>query len=164
MALSVGVCTHLSQCHLGRGLPPYQVASWSIQPFCHNRQAPKIGGGAAVPTLGGAGSHLTQWPGPSPTSIPIGILIHPTVWPQYTNVTRQTHIDRQQYDSIRRTILQTVTQKLQGQKCNNKDAKKKNNKVTKYKIHYRPNHHDHCGMILFKTIQSKIWFNLYSIT
>ena len=25
--------------------------------------------------------------GPRPTSIPNGILIHPTVWPQYTNVT-----------------------------------------------------------------------------
>jgi len=24
---------HLTQCHLGWGLPPYQVASWSIQPF-----------------------------------------------------------------------------------------------------------------------------------
>ena len=27
---------HLTQCRLGRGLPPYQVASWSIQPFGHN--------------------------------------------------------------------------------------------------------------------------------
>ena len=26
----------ITQCRLGRGLPPYQVASWSIQPFCHN--------------------------------------------------------------------------------------------------------------------------------
>jgi len=37
--------SHLIQYRLGRGLPPYQVASWSI---------------------------------------------HPTIWPQYTNVTRQT--------------------------------------------------------------------------
>jgi len=28
--------SHLTQCHLGWGLPPCQVASWSIQPFCHN--------------------------------------------------------------------------------------------------------------------------------
>jgi len=29
--------THLTQCGLlGRGLPLYQVASWSIQPFDHN--------------------------------------------------------------------------------------------------------------------------------
>ena len=27
---------HLTQCRLGRGLPPYQVVSWSIQPFGHN--------------------------------------------------------------------------------------------------------------------------------
>ena len=27
---------HLTQCRLGRGLPKYQVASWSIQPFAHN--------------------------------------------------------------------------------------------------------------------------------
>jgi len=30
-------------------------------------------------------------PGPKPTSVPSGVLIHPTVWPQHTNVTdRQT--------------------------------------------------------------------------
>jgi len=27
---------HLKQCRLGRGLPPYKVASSSIQPFDHN--------------------------------------------------------------------------------------------------------------------------------
>ena len=27
---------HLTQCRLSLGLPPYQVASWSIQPFGHN--------------------------------------------------------------------------------------------------------------------------------
>jgi len=27
---------HLTQCRLGRGLPPYQVASWFIQQFNHN--------------------------------------------------------------------------------------------------------------------------------
>jgi len=27
---------HLTRCRLGWGLPPYQVASWSIQPFGHN--------------------------------------------------------------------------------------------------------------------------------
>jgi len=56
----------------------------------------KVGAVHAVPlSVGGAGSSCnTMWPGPRPTSIPSGILIHPTVWPQYTNVTdRQT--DRQ---------------------------------------------------------------------
>ena len=38
-----GCCAHfvelglyLTQCGLGRDLPPYQVTSWSIQPFVHN--------------------------------------------------------------------------------------------------------------------------------
>jgi len=31
--LSVGSGLHLTQCGLGRGLPPCQVSSWSIQPF-----------------------------------------------------------------------------------------------------------------------------------
>jgi len=60
---------------------------------------------------------LTMWPGPRPTSIPSGILIHPTVWPQHANVTdrqtdRQTGQDRQRSDNIGRTVLQTVAQKL----------------------------------------------------
>ena len=50
---------HLTQCGLGQGLHPYQVTSWSIQPFGHNRHGPKSGG---VPLLGGGelGPHLTQ--------------------------------------------------------------------------------------------------------
>ena len=44
--------------------------------------------------LGELGPHNTMSPGPKPTSVPSGILIHPAVWPQYTSVTnRQT--DRQ---------------------------------------------------------------------
>ena len=35
----------------------------------------------------------TMWPGPRPASIPSGILIHPTVWPQYTNVTDRDRTD-----------------------------------------------------------------------
>jgi len=77
-----------------------------------------------VPLLGrgkGAGSPSnTMWPGPRSTSVPSGILIHPTIWPHYTNVTdRQTGQDRQQSDSLGRTVLQTVAQKslvAQGQK------------------------------------------------
>jgi len=68
--------------------------------------------GAAVPFRGlGAGSPSnTVWPGLRPTSVPSGILIHPAVWPQYTNVTdRQT--DRQNNGTIAgRTVLQTVAQ------------------------------------------------------
>ena len=62
-------------------------------------------GGAASPSN-------TMTPGPRPTCLPSGILIHPTVWPQYTNVSdrqdKQDRQDRQQSDSIRRTVLETV--------------------------------------------------------
>ena len=50
--------------------------------------------GPAVPvSVGELGPHLTQCrhsPGPSPTSIPSGILIPTTVWPQYNTPTLQT--------------------------------------------------------------------------
>jgi len=49
--------------------------------------APRFfGGGARFPSN-------TMWPGPRPTCVPSFIVIHPTVWPQYTNVTDKT--DRQ---------------------------------------------------------------------
>ena len=63
-------------------LPPYQVASLSIQPFDHNRHMLKIGG--CVPLLG-RGSWApsnTMSLEPRPTSLPSGILIHPSIWPQ----------------------------------------------------------------------------------
>jgi len=108
--------SYLTQSRLARGLPPYQVASWSIQPFGCNRYGPKIGG--APPPLGrGAGSPSnTMWPGPRPTCLPSFILIRQTVWPQYTNVKdrqtdRQDRQDRQRSDSTGRTVLQTVAQK-----------------------------------------------------
>ena len=73
--------------------------------------------------LGGAGSTSnTMSPGPTSTSLPSGILIHlsmpsfilihPTVWPQYTNVTDRTdRQNRQRSDSGGRTVLKTVAQK-----------------------------------------------------
>jgi len=42
---------------LRRGLPPYQVAYWSIQPFGHNRHGSKIGGSVLLERVP---SHLTQ--------------------------------------------------------------------------------------------------------
>jgi len=39
-----GLGLYLTQCPLDGGLPPYQVSSWSIQPFGHNRHGPKIWG------------------------------------------------------------------------------------------------------------------------
>jgi len=56
----------------------------------------------------GAGSPSnTMWPGPRPTCRPGYILIHRTVWLQYTKVTdRQTdRQDRQRSDSIGRTVF-----------------------------------------------------------
>ena len=52
-----------------------------------HRRGPKSG--AAVPLSVGRGAKSpsnTMSPWPRPTSVPSGILIHPTVWPQYTNV------------------------------------------------------------------------------
>jgi len=50
---------HVAECGLAWGLPPYQVASWSMQPFWHNRHRPKIGGSA--PFMGRElSSQLTQ--------------------------------------------------------------------------------------------------------
>ena len=50
---------HLTPCHLCWGLPQYQVASWSIKPFGHNRMSRKVGD-CSAPFRGGARSHLTQ--------------------------------------------------------------------------------------------------------
>jgi len=55
-----------------------KTSSWHGRPFGHNRHGPKTGGG-------GAGSPSnTMWPGPTPTYLRSGILIHPAVWPQQT--------------------------------------------------------------------------------
>jgi len=64
----------------------------------------------AVPLLGRAAGFRsnTMWPG---RGLPSGMLIHPAVWPQYTNVSLQT--DRQRSDRIGRSLLQTVAQKIE---------------------------------------------------
>jgi len=66
VSLSVGeLGPHLTQCGLGQGLPPYQVASRSIQPFGHNRYGPRIGG--CAPFWGARSPSDTMSPGPWPT-------------------------------------------------------------------------------------------------
>ena len=96
---------HVTQCHLGRGLPPYLVASWSMQPFCNNRYGTKIEGLCPFQGWGPGPPSNAIWPRPKPTCLLSFILIHPTVWRQYTNVTDGTDIqDRQQFDSIGRTV------------------------------------------------------------
>jgi len=64
---------HPTQCWLGRSLAPYPVASWSMQPFGHNRDGPK-NWWEAVPFLGVKGAGFpsnTMRPGPRLTSIPV---------------------------------------------------------------------------------------------
>jgi len=90
---------HLTQCHMGRGIPPYQVLSWSIQLFGtidmgRDTEAASVNGesgrrGCCAPFRG----HSVVW-AEAYTSVLSGILlIHSTVWPQYTNFTDRT--DRQ---------------------------------------------------------------------
>jgi len=57
-----GLGPHLTQSPLGWGLPPYQVASWFMQPFGHNRNGLKIGEEGSAPFYGRVewGLHLTQ--------------------------------------------------------------------------------------------------------
>ena len=102
---------HLTPSRLDPGLPLYQVASQSMQPFGHNRYGPKIGGCAPL-GRGAVSSSDTVWPRPGPICVPSFIFIHPTAWLQYTDVTDRTdRQDKQRSDSIGRTVLQTVAQK-----------------------------------------------------
>ena len=75
---------HRTQSRLDRGLPPCQLPASSIQPFGHNKHGPKIWGLRPPPIWGGgAGSPSnTKLPGPRPSSMPSGILIHAAIWPQ----------------------------------------------------------------------------------
>jgi len=61
-------------------------SSWDGRPLGHNRHGPKTG---CVALLGGGAGTLcrpnTMRPGPRPTFIPSGILIHPAIWPQQMN-------------------------------------------------------------------------------
>jgi len=92
---------HLTQCRLGRGLPLYQVASSSIQPFGHNRHGLKSVG-LLYPFRGGAGSPSnTMSPVSRPISVPSGWRLDPsnrlvTIHQRY-KTDRQ---DRQRSDSI----------------------------------------------------------------
>jgi len=87
-----GLCTfflvgelgrHLTQCRLGRGLPPYtKWYPYASSPLATIDMGRKLG---VVPLFGEAGSPSnTKSPGSRPTSIPSGILIHKAVWPQRT--------------------------------------------------------------------------------
>jgi len=99
---------HLTQCRLGRGLPSYQVASWYIQPFGHKNMGRKLG---VLFPFGERelGPYLTQC-GRAEAYLHAKFHLDPsnrltTIHQRY----RQTgQTDRQQCDSIGRTVLQTV--------------------------------------------------------
>jgi len=105
---------HLTQCCLGRGISPYQVASWSIEPFGYNRHGENwglcpFGEGELGPhhNVAWAEAYLrTKWH-PKPSN-------HlATIHQCY----RQT--DRQRSDSTGRTILQMVAPKKNKGKYHN---------------------------------------------
>ena len=79
-------CTHVRMSYvLNAYLLTYLLTPPYIQPFGHNIHWPKSGGG--VPQATGAElcpPSNTMCPWHSPTSVPSGILIHPTAWPQQT--------------------------------------------------------------------------------
>jgi len=58
-----------------------------------------------------------MWPEPRDTRIPSFILIRPTVWPQYTDVTDRTGQDRQRSSNTGRIVLQMVAQKQELGSC-----------------------------------------------
>jgi len=80
---------------LERPIPPSSVVIFYIAKMNKSSAVAEMGdclattgmgrkmGGAAVGGWVPTGSPSnTMWPGPKPTSLPSGILIHPTVWPQ----------------------------------------------------------------------------------
>jgi len=75
---------HLTQCRLGRGLPPHQVASGSVQPFCHNTRAEKWVAALSLFWWRAGSPSNTLSPGPRLTSAGNDTLMHLAVWPQQT--------------------------------------------------------------------------------
>jgi len=106
---------HLTQCGLGRDLPAYQVASWSIHPFGHNRHGPKIGGCTCFFFGGGRvaespsntmclGRGLPPYQVASWSIQPFG---HNTPSSQTDRTDRQTTV-RQHRANVLQTVAQTI--------------------------------------------------------
>jgi len=93
----VNALQELSSCRDGR-------------PYGHNRHGPKIGELLCPFPWGSWVPSNTMSSGHRPISVPSGILIHPAVWPQHTNVADRTGQTTVRY-STGRTVLQTVAQK-----------------------------------------------------
>jgi len=70
----------------------YLPTKWHLDPSNHLATTDISRKLAAVPLWGGGPGcpSNTVWPVPRPTCVPSFILIRPTVWPQYTNVTDRT--------------------------------------------------------------------------
>jgi len=75
---------YMGQKMAGAAVPPF-AGKWQLDPCSRLATTDKglLGEGAGSPSN-------TMWPGPKPTSLSSVILIHPTVWPQYINVTDRT--------------------------------------------------------------------------
>jgi len=111
-----GLGPHLTQSPLRWGLPPYQVASWSMQPFGRNRYGPKIGWGLCPFGEGELGPHLTQWGQGRGLYLHAKFHLDPskrlaTVYERHRQDRQDRQTNRQRSDSIGRTVLQTVAQK-----------------------------------------------------
>jgi len=67
----------------------------------------KLGGCASFGGVEAGSPCNTMWPGPKPACTSSFILIHPTVWPQYTNVTDRYagQTGQTRSDSIGRTVF-----------------------------------------------------------
>jgi len=105
-----GLGPHLTQSRLGRGLPPYQVASWSLQPFGRNGYGPKIRG-CALLGEGELGPHLTNVARPRLPACQVSSWsVQPFGHNTPTSQTDRTGPTGQRTVSIGRTVLQTVAQ------------------------------------------------------
>jgi len=110
----LGVCPfgglgHLTQCGQGRGLPYNKWYLDLSSRLATTDMAENWGSCCALSGSGAGSPSNTMWPGTRPTSVPSFILIHPTVWPQTGQTVRHTG---QRSDSIRRNVLQAVTQNI----------------------------------------------------
>jgi len=104
---------HLTQCRL---VYAYLRTKWHINPssrLATTNMGRKLAEGCG-PLRGAGFPSNTVWPGPMPTCVSSFIVIHPTVWKQYTNVTdRQDRqpagyrdrTDTERFDSIGRTVF-----------------------------------------------------------
>jgi len=105
---------HITQRRLGQSLPPYQVSSWSIQPFGTTvayRHGPKIWMRCCAPFWGELSPHLTQcvWGRGLPLCQVSSWSIQPFGHNTRTSQTDRTDIHGQR--SIGETVLQMVAPK-----------------------------------------------------